>query len=439
MSKGKYSAVDCNGWFGHENYRRFDADELVVGIDCAKMAFYAAMMGDDFNDFDVVYFERDDIPSFVGKLADLPFETVTLVVEPTGTYADALMDQARQAGLGVVRINGDRVNKSADVFDGVPSMHDGKAAYLLARLYLHEVGEVWEQNTDEQRDLRALAQMDQLVEKSQQMLRGPLEALLARHWPELGSMLSLTSATLLELVTTYGSAAEVARCPDEAEALMRQVGGPLLSDDKIEAILASARETIGVDPTPLETTYLQFVAGTLRQAARGGKDVQRQIEQAAVEDEQTRQMVGFTGKRTAVTFVALLGALTDYDSAGQLEKAFGLNLCEHTTGQTRQDKARQDNTLHISKRGPSRARAKLYFLALRLINPQCNVWCPVATAWYRQRLERNGGNTLKALVALMRKAVSALWWVARGADYQADKLFDVPRLKRLGYLARTHA
>lgn len=434
MSKGKYSAVDFQGWFFDERYERFEGDELVVGIDTAKVAFYASVMASGWEDFDVIYFERDDIPEFISQLSELPFDKVTVVVEPTGTYADGLIDQARQAEVDVVRINGSRVSKSDEVFDGVPSLHDGKSAYLLGRLYLCGVGTSWKESPEEDRELRALAQMDRLVEKSQQLLVGPLEAYLARHWPELSGLLDLTSATLLELVSAFGSASKVAAQPAKAEELMRKVGGRFLSDDKIEAVLASAGATTGVDPTALERQFLRFLAGTLREAQRGGNKVHRQVERAAEEDERTAELVEFSGKRTAVTFVAFLGALTGYDSPSKLEKGFGMNLCERTTGQTRQDKREQTKGLHISKRGPSRARRMLYFLALRVINPQSSSYCPIATAWYAERQRRNGGNTFKSLVALMRKLICALWWIAQGKSYQPDKLFDVRRLQRLGHL-----
>lgn len=434
MSQGKYSAVDYKGWFSQERFERFEGQELVVGIDAAKIAFYASVMASGWDDFDILYFERDDIKALVGKLSRLGFEQITMVVEPTGTYADGLIDQARKAGITVVRINGDRVSKAAKVFDGVPSLHDGKAAYLLGRLYLCGVGDVWEETPADRRELRALTQMDELVEKSQRMLQGPLEAYLARHWPELTGVLDLTRATLLELIAHFGSAQKVAANPSKARALMREAGGRFLSDEKIEAVLLSAKDTIGVEPTALERQFLKFLAGTLRQAQRGGKKVRRQVEKAATKDEHTKDLVGFAGKRSAVFFVALLGSLTDYESPSQLEKGFGINLCDYSTGQTKEDKQRETKGLHISKHGPGKARSMLYFLALRLLNPNSHRYCEIACAWYAERLRRNGGYATKALVALMRKVVSALWWVARGHDYDAHKLFDVPRLKRLGHL-----
>jgi hypothetical protein len=226
----------------------------------------------------------------------------------------------------------------------------------------------------------------------------------------------------------------VAAEPDQAEALMRKVGGGFLADDKIEAVIASAATTQGVEPTEGQREHLEFLAGMLRDVQRRAAKVERQSRQAAEQHRDTRSLVDFAGRRTALVLVAYLGALTDYDSPAQLEKAMGMNLCEHTTGRTRENKQTGVETLHISKRGPGRPRNMLYWLALRVINPIASSYCPIATAWYQERLRLNGGQTAKALVAVMRKLIRALWWIARGEEYDGTKLFDVARLENQGHL-----
>src|SRR5690606_32719950 len=104
------------------------------------------------------------------------------------------------------------------------------------------------------------------------------------------------------------------------------------------------------------------------------------------------------------------------------------------TGKTKQDKQLEQRGLHISKRGPKRVRSLLFFLAMRQINPKSTAFCEVAQAWYHARLKRNGNNKMKALIALMRKLTSALWWIARKAAYDPEKLYDVRNLQRQGFL-----
>lgn len=72
------------------------------------------------------------------------------------------------------------------------------------------MGDEWEESSESKRELRALADIDELVEKSEDRYRNILEAVLARHWPELPDHVGLTTATLLELLTEYGGPDEVA-------------------------------------------------------------------------------------------------------------------------------------------------------------------------------------------------------------------------------------
>jgi transposase len=434
MAKGKFSAQDWKVWIAKNRHERFEGEELVVGVDCAKVAFYAAVMTGSWHTFDVIYFVRDEIGEMLDRLEALPFKKVVLVVEPTGTYSDPLISQARERGMEVVRINGEKVSSADRAFDGVPSLHDGKAAYLLGRLYFCGVGTLWNARSEEDRDLRALVNMNKITNDLMQRLVGPLEAYLARHWPELTSFLALTSATLLELLIEYGSPQAVAAHRREAAALMRKVGGNMLSQEKIDAVVASASSTLGVLPTSQEMMMLKHYAGLARDIQKHDQKAQLALEQAALADERTKPLVGFCGKRTAAIIVAFLGSLTDYESWAQVEKALGLNLCERSTGQTREDKQQGAKGLHISKRGSPEVRAMLYFLALRMLNPRSTSYCREAVAWYGERLRANGGCKIKAVTALMRKIVRALWWVARGEEFDGCKLFDVPRLKRLGYL-----
>ena len=55
-------------------------------------------------------------------------------MESTGTYGDALRARLTAAGLNVQRVGGKAAHDYAEVFDGVPSQHDGKDAAVIAEL-----------------------------------------------------------------------------------------------------------------------------------------------------------------------------------------------------------------------------------------------------------------------------------------------------------------
>src|SRR5439155_22368060 len=142
------------------------------------------------------------------------------------TYGDALRQALHDAGLAVWRVSPKAAHDYAEIFDGVPSQHDGKDAAVVAELaalgkakvWPYEALPAWEQELgywvdwlDAERRLLAL-------------WSGRLEGLLARHWPEATRVLGLTSATLLQALVYYGGPAALA-ADAGAEARLLDWGG----------------------------------------------------------------------------------------------------------------------------------------------------------------------------------------------------------------------
>ena len=55
-------------------------------------------------------------------------------MESSGTYGDALRRALGDNGIEVQRVSGKAAHDYAEVFDGVPSQHDGKDAAVVADL-----------------------------------------------------------------------------------------------------------------------------------------------------------------------------------------------------------------------------------------------------------------------------------------------------------------
>lgn len=143
----------------------------------------------------------------------------------------------------------------------------------------------------------------------------------------------------------------------------------------------------------------------------------RRVEEAIEGYDDVENIGEVVGKATAAVFRATVGDFTDYSSPEALLKKFGLNLKEKSSGE-------QKGELKISKRGPSEARSYLYWATLRQIRDNS-----IFKAWHRRKIQRDGGVRQKSVIALMRKLVKGLWHVARGAKFDATKLFDVERLE----------
>ena len=126
-------------------------------------------------------------------------------------------------------------------------------------------------------------------------------------------------------------------------------------------------------------------------------------------------MGAVVGLATAAVLVATAGSPTSYPNAHSWLKSLGLNLKERSSGLHK-------GRLAITKRGSGLARKYQFLAMVRWLKDQ-----PVARAWYDRKLQRDRVPR-KALVALMRKSASALWWVAKGEAFDAEKLFDTRHL-----------
>jgi hypothetical protein len=339
-------------------------------------------------------------------------------MEPSGTYGDPLRWLFSRQGVTVYRLSPKRVHDSAEVYDGVPSLHDAKAAYQIGRLHLAGVSRPWEARTEQRRELAAHIAVLHLYQERLQSSRSRLEAQLSRHWPELAGILDLGSVTLMTLVAEYGSALEVASHAEEARRLMRRCGRSALRQEKMDAVLAAAGQTLGMPCIEAEKVLMQTLARDMLENHRAVQRLEQALA-AQVEAEITlKRMAPVVGQVSAAVLVAALGSPQEYPNAGSYLKSQGLNLKERSSGKL-------VGQLKITKRGPGIARQYLYFAALRWIYRD-----PVIRAWYQRKVERDGGHKGKAIVALMRKLAKALWHVAQSGSFDSRKLFNGTALTR---------
>ncbi len=69
-------------------------------------------------------------------------------MESTGTYGEAVRRALTVAGLTVQRISGKAASDYKEIFDGVPSQHDGKDAAIIAELAAYGKGTLAVPSTD---------------------------------------------------------------------------------------------------------------------------------------------------------------------------------------------------------------------------------------------------------------------------------------------------
>lgn len=419
MSKRTYRAIDFHQVDWTQIGEAASGQRLVFAVDVAKKDFVGLVMREDRQRLKTIKWRHPwDTRALVAALRQLPV-TPEIVLEPTGTYGDALCEQLHRAGMAVYQVAPKRVADAQELYDGVPSRHDGKSAYVIARLHWEGVSKVWAERGDERRSLTAQVNQLSFVQDQQQRTHNRLEAQLARHWPEAGELLGLNSVSLLRLLSAVGSPAAVAADDETARAMLAHTGGHFLGADKIEALIDSAHNTVGLPCLAAEARIIQALAEQLLALREQHRALEKALE-AATEDQAVlaplREAVGAV---TAATLYAELGDPADYPNAGSYLKAAGLYLKEHSSG-------KYQGQLRLTKRGPGRVRRYLYFAVLRWIRQSSGL----ARQWYERKVARDGGQRKKALVALMRKLAKALWHVGQGECFDERRLFDGTRLAR---------
>ena len=387
---------------------------VTVGIDVGKYELLAVCRWADGQ------FERPWRVNNPGEIGDLvalvqelrPGRRLAVALEASGTYGDALRQALADQGIEVQRVSTKAAHDYAEVFDGVPSQHDGKDAAVIAELAGLGKASPWEYQAANEWQQELAYWVEWMVSHRQvlAMWQGRLEGLLGRHWPEATRALKLSSGTLLRTLAHYGSAQALTADPEAAERL-RRWGGTWLRPEKIAALLAGARSTVGVRPGEWEKRPIQDYAQQALQARQQGQRAQRRLRRLAQGHPVLQAQGKVVGVPTACVLWVGVGDPRNYQAAAAYRKAMGLNLTERSSGV-------YQGQLRISKRGDARARQWLYFAVLRLVQT-CGV-----RGWYEAKKARDGQDAKRVLVAVMRKLVLALHHVGvEGEAFDPRRLF----------------
>lgn len=395
---------------------------VTVALDVAKRKFLCALATADGEIEQIVRFEHPSTTNVFLLLLDRLREHgrgVVAVMEPTGTYGDAIRHQLLERGIEVHRVSTKHVHDIAELYDRVPSKHDAKDACMIAWLHARGRSSPWPALPENRRRMRALLTQRDLFDEPLRRLFSQFEALLARHFPEFETFFDLSRRrTPYALLAAFPSPAELARAElIELDALIKGVTRRNADMLELARLRDAARTTHGVPMIEEERELVREMATEVLHLLDRRRAIDTRIEAAAKDDAQVQSLRSVLGVVTAAVVIAHLGSPTDYRCAASFEKAAGLNLRESSSG-TREGRK------HISKRGPGRVRKYLFLASMRLVQTD-----PIVRAWYRARSSWKDDDKGKALVAVLRKLTRALFHIARGEPFDASKLFDIRRLE----------
>jgi transposase len=415
MNKRRYRTTE----FKQVNWAAIDKQTLgqpriVFAVDVAKDDFVGTVMSVDRTPVELFKWKH---PQQTRILVTRLLESfgparLEVVMEPSGTYGDALRALFVDAGVAVFRLSPKRVHDAAELYDGVPSLHDAKAAYLIARLHLDGVSQPWHEPSEQRRALSAQLGLLEMYQERYQRSLSRLEALLSRHWPEAIRLLELSSVSLLKLVATYGDAKSVAADAEVARGVLRRIGRVGLRQEKIEQLLESAQHTVGQPCIEAERRALRVLAQDMVETREVLQSYEKALAKQVESDLTLTRMASVVGKTTSVVLVSSQGVPQNYPDAASYVKSLGLNLKERSSG-------KHKGQLKITKRGPAVARRYLYFAALRWIRSDSGI-----QQWYQRKVRRDGGVKGKAIIAIMRKLAKGLWHIAQGQRFDPEKVFN---------------
>jgi len=276
---------------------------VIAGVDVGKHVMFVVRRWSDGS------FERPwkvvsptEIMQLVQILTELSkARPLRVAMESTGTYGEPLRQALTDANLDVQRVSGKSTHDYAEIFDGVPSQHDGKDAAIVAELTA--IGKSWpwphQTKNDEDAQMSYLVDWIDAQQRIKQLWIGRLESLLARHWPEATSLLDLTSATLLQALAHYGGPTKLAADADAATQL-RRWGGAYLKTEKITKILEAAKQTPGVRQNERDIERMRQYATSALTANRQIQEARKKLKLLAAKNKTITRQAKAVGTITGI-------------------------------------------------------------------------------------------------------------------------------------------
>lgn len=415
MKSRAYRAVDVNRVDIESWLRERDETLVHAGLDVGKESIFCTLRWRS-DEFQRPWRVRN--PFDVARLVELLVEVgrgrrLIVAMEPTGTYGDALRQALERGGLQVHRVSPKMASDYSEVFDGVPSQHDGKDAAVVAELAAQGKSWPWPMKAPTEAEQELAYQVEWMDGQRRQMMLwcGRVEALLSRHWPEATRIVPLASGTLLGCLAQYGGPRGLAAAADACECV-QQWGRQFLSVEKAQALVDSARQTAGVAMGRWDEERLRRYAQQIQKCQAETRAARRRLCELTREHTAIGAMGEVVGVPTACVLWVELGDPSEYHCGPAYRKAMGLNLAERSSG-------KWQGKLKISKRGSSKVRRWLYLAALRWVRNE-----PVRS-WYLNQKAHRRGEGKPAVIAVMRKLALALYRVGgRGEVFDRRQLYQ---------------
>lgn len=402
------------------------SETLVVGVDIGGSTHFARAF--DFRGFElvkkVIQFNnsREGFEAFHEWIVDLANKheknKVIVGFEPTGHYWFSLGDFLKANKLEMAVVNPYHVKRSKELDDNNPSKSDRKDPKTIAMLvkdgrflvpYLPEGVYRELRDTMEHRGrlVRRLTDINNRV-KRWIHIRFPEFFKVFKKWTGKAALITLQAFPTPDQILKTGIDGIVEAWRKE----IKRAVGYKHAKRLIEAAHTTIGLTDGLAGAKLEIQCLlddyESVMKKLEDTDLLVKDLVSQVPNA----EKLYAIKG-VGMTAIANFIAAVGNIQRFDDAKQIQKLFGLNIRENSSG-------KHKGQTTITKRGRSDGRKGLFQVALVLsaINPEFRE----LHKYYKNR-EKNPLKKMQSLVVLCNKIIRIFFALLKtGSTYDSGKM-----------------
>jgi transposase len=399
---------------------------LVVVIDIGKGKHVAVGTSIEYN-FTKPFYIRDHRKSFElfeEKIEDwkrrLNCKEVVIGFESTGHYWEPVGYYLKERKYHLVEVSTRHTKKAKELMDNSPLKRDSKDARVIGDLVRQ--GKILTPVFPEGKilNLREILHTRENLVKDRTSVLNRIHKIVDVTFPERREMIKdIKGKTSIFLLKEAPFPEDIIKKGLEwLKDKMRKRSRGRYSHTVAELLYKLAKDTIGIREGIEGFLWeLRVLLPRLEQLNSEIKEIEFRIKEILGDTHEARYLLTIPGIAdiTAATVIAGSGGLGRYKKVEPVLKIAGLNLYEISSGKHEGEK-------HITKRGRSLMKQKLYFAALQ----QAREGMPLYS-FYRKLTEDNGVKRTKALIAVARKLLKIMFALVRDKrefvlDYEYKKL-----------------
>lgn len=332
---------------------------------------------------------------------------VLICMEATGHYWENLHFYLDAEGYSVAVVNPLRAARFMEV-DLRRAKNDSIDALGLANFAAQKRPKPIKPHSAEAIELRELVNLRNWVLQQQGDTTRRLHGHIDRTFPEFkGIFADVISAQSIAIWTAYPSLVQLARVRPSKLAELVYDSRHSIGMELAEKVVAAAKTSVGSHHSNASVKAITMICEDLKRLAERLVEIEADLEKLLEVNESAKWVAAIDGMGTVTTakIFAVAGNPADFESA----KKFAA-FCAAVPEQRHSGKS-TPNSAPLTNLGAVALRTALWMPTLSAI--RCNPWI----AAFYERLVNRGKPRKKAVIACMRKLLTAIYWAAKHKKY----------------------